>query len=85
MAEKLDFQAIIDLVGDTLRQVFGGSDIGIRWHDAKTNLIHYLYDYARGVKRHHAPRPPMPGGPWDKVVATRKPVVINNPRRIVPG
>jgi GAF domain-containing protein len=31
MAEKLDFQAIVDLVGDKLREVFNTGDIGIRW------------------------------------------------------
>ena len=34
MAGELDFQAIVDLVGDKLREVFGSGDIGIRWHDA---------------------------------------------------
>ncbi len=36
MAAELDFQAIVDLVGDKLREVFNTGDIGIRWYDAKT-------------------------------------------------
>ena len=35
MAAELDFQAIIDLVGDKLREVFNTGDIGIRWYDAE--------------------------------------------------
>ncbi len=35
MAAELDFQAIVDLVGDKLREVFHTGDIGIRWHDPK--------------------------------------------------
>ena len=35
MAAELDFQAIVDLVGDKLREVFQTGDIGIRWYDAK--------------------------------------------------
>ncbi len=31
MAAELDFQAIVDLVGDKLREVFHTGDIGIRW------------------------------------------------------
>src|SRR5213078_1817643 len=31
MAAKLDFQAIIDLVGDKLREVLHSGDIGIHW------------------------------------------------------
>ncbi len=53
MAAELDFQAIIDLVGDKLREVFNTGDIGIRWHDPKANMIHYVYDYEHGVRKHH--------------------------------
>src|SRR5208282_349533 len=50
MAAELDFQAIIDLVGDKLRDVFHTGDIGIRWYDASANLIHYVYQYEHGVR-----------------------------------
>ena len=53
MAAELDFQAIVDLVGDKLREVFKTSDIGIRWYDPKANLIHYLYEYEHGVRLKH--------------------------------
>src|SRR5207244_5662110 len=49
IAAELDFQAIIDLVGDKLREVFHTGDIGIRWYDAKANLIHYVYQYRSEV------------------------------------
>ena len=35
MAAELDFQTIIDLVGDKLRDVLHTDDIGIRWFDAE--------------------------------------------------
>src|SRR5207253_3667604 len=50
MAAELDFQAIIDLVGDKLREVFHTGDIGIRWYDPKANLNHFLYQYEHGVR-----------------------------------
>ena len=53
MAAELDFQAIVDLVGDKLREVFSTGDIGIRWHDRATNLMHYLYDYEHGERLTH--------------------------------
>ncbi len=31
IAAELDFQAIVDLVGDKLREVFATGDMGIRW------------------------------------------------------
>ena len=77
MAEKLDFQAIVNLVGDKLRGVFHTGDIGIRWYDPKTNLNHFLYQYEHGVRLSQAPRPPSPGGL--KTMQTREPVVVNNP------
>ena len=64
MAAELDFQAIVDLVGDKLREVFHTGDIGIRWYDAKANLIHYLYDYEHGMRLHAPAGAPAPGGLW---------------------
>ncbi|MCI0552828.1 MAG: GAF domain-containing protein, partial [Anaerolineae bacterium] len=43
LAAELDFQAIVDLVGDKLREVFNTPDLSITWHDEKANLIHTLY------------------------------------------
>ena len=61
MAAELDFQAIVDLVGDKLREVFTTGDIGIRWYDPKTNLIHYLYEYEHGERLTSPPQPPDRG------------------------
>src|SRR6202035_2827607 len=77
MAAELDFQAIVDLVGDKLREVFQTSDIGIRWYDPKANLNHFLYQYEHGVRLIQPPRTPSPGAL--KLVQTRQPVVANNP------
>jgi hypothetical protein len=35
LAAELDFQAIVDLVGDKLREVFATPDLGINWYDEK--------------------------------------------------
>jgi GAF domain-containing protein/CheY-like chemotaxis protein len=78
MAAKLDFQAIIDLVGDKLRDVFKTGEIGIRWYDAKTNLVHYLYEYEHGVRLNPPPAAPTPGGGFAKMMKTRQPMVANN-------
>ena len=58
MAAELDFQAIVDLVGDKLREVFKMGDIGIRWYDPKANLNHFLYQYEHGVRDYQPPRLP---------------------------
>ena len=58
MAAELNFQAIVDLVGDKLREVFHTGDIGIRWYEADTGLMHYLYQYEHGTRQTVSPRPP---------------------------
>ncbi len=75
MAAELDFQAIVDLVGDKLRDVFRTGDLGIRWYDPKTHLIHFLYQFEHGVRLRNAPVPPAPDGSWAKLVASRGPLV----------
>ena len=38
VAAKLDFQGIVDMVGDKLRDVFATGDMSIRWWDDRANL-----------------------------------------------
>ena len=66
MAAKLGFQAIVDLVGDTLRQMFDSEDLSIRWWDPKADTVVQLYSVEHG--RH------LPKGPPIKVRATNKPL-----------
>ena len=43
IAGELDFQAIVDLVGDKLREVLKSDDIGIAWHEPQAGMLHSLY------------------------------------------
>jgi len=58
----LDFQAIVDAVGDTLREVFNTGDLTVRWWDELTNIAHELYVYEHGVRLHPPAVTPPPGG-----------------------
>jgi hypothetical protein len=40
MAAELDFQAIVNLTGDKLREVLRTDDIGIRWFDDESRTVH---------------------------------------------
>ncbi len=73
LAAELEFQSIIDLVGDKLRQVFNVQDIGIRWYDEKTNLVHYLYEYEHDVRLSVASGTPSTGGIYEYINKTRQP------------
>ncbi len=81
MAAELDFQAIVDLVGDKLREVFKTGDIGIRWHDPKANMIHYVYDYEHGVRNHHPIVATRRRRHLVKSSGTRQPLVVNSRSR----
>jgi PAS domain S-box-containing protein len=78
LAGELDFQAIVDLVGDKLRQVLNTGEIGIRWHDPHTQLIHFLYEYEHGQRLTIPPIAPIPGGSWFKMAEARQPIIMNN-------
>ncbi|HXQ36030.1 MAG TPA: GAF domain-containing protein, partial [Anaerolineales bacterium] len=78
LAAELDFQAIVDLVGDKLREVFKTPDLSIDWYDEKANLLHYLYAYEHGERLNIPPRPPAAGGVFESMIKTRQPVVLNN-------
>jgi len=77
LASKLDFQAIVDLVGDKLRHVFATLDLGINWYDQKANLIHNLYRYEHGERLTIPSQPPLPDGPFVRMTKTRQPIVWN--------
>ena len=46
----LDFQAIVDVVGDKLREVFATGDLSIRWWDEASQRVQSLYSYEHGVR-----------------------------------
>jgi GAF domain-containing protein/CheY-like chemotaxis protein/tetratricopeptide (TPR) repeat protein len=78
LAAELDFQSIVDLVGDKLREVFNASDLGITWYDEKSNLAQYLYLYEHGKRLILPPERIVPGGIYDTEMKARKPVILNN-------
>ena len=65
---SLDFQGIVDLVGDKLREIFATGDISIRWHDAANDRILYLYEFEHGVRLHAEPRPPSKSRMWQRLL-----------------
>ncbi|MEP6702779.1 MAG: GAF domain-containing protein, partial [Betaproteobacteria bacterium] len=77
VAGSLDFQGIVDLVGDKLREVLHSQNLAILWHDPVTGLNHRMYLYEHGERLQVAPSRPTPGGPWETVVASRRPLVYN--------
>ena len=75
LAAKLDFQEIIDLVGDKLRSIFSGQELSIMLYDPETNLCHWSYAHWQGERRYIDPHPPA--GFSKLVLETGEPLVVN--------
>ncbi|MBS0325591.1 MAG: GAF domain-containing protein, partial [Proteobacteria bacterium] len=74
---ELDFQSIVDLVGDKLCEVFATGDMSIRWWDEPADRMRMLYAYEHGVR---LPRPevePPPPPALRRFIAERKVSVFN--------
>ena len=78
MAAELNFQAIVDLVGDKLREVFKTGDIGIWSWDESARLAHPLYVFEHGVRLRQDPYPVTRGGAADRIVSRREVVVAGS-------
>ncbi|HEX7441207.1 MAG TPA: GAF domain-containing protein [Caldimonas sp.] len=76
-AEKLSFQAIVDRVGDKLRELFGTGDIHIVWSD-RQGFLQTPYAYQHGERVQIAPVRANLDGLVYKTLAAGRPVVANN-------
>ena len=77
LAAELNFQSIVDLVGDKMREVFHTQDLQITWYDQEDKMGHTLYMYEHGKRLDLPPMPLTPGGIRDRMFKTRKAVIWN--------
>ncbi len=75
LASKLEFRAIIDLVGDRINTIFAAENTSISLYDQDARVSHILYSLTQGIRD---PDHSMPLGPgltsW--VIETRQPLLI---------
>ncbi|HQR57223.1 MAG TPA: GAF domain-containing protein, partial [Burkholderiaceae bacterium] len=76
ISSKLDFQEIVDLVGDKLREVFASGDIGISWWDPEGERLLPAYIYEHGVRLTIPARKLKPGSFPDRFVRERRTFVF---------
>ena len=76
LAENIDMQAMYDLVGDKIRDIFDAQVVDIGIVDRDTNLIHYPYTIERGQR---LPDEPVPAdvGLRAEVLRKREPILVN--------
>ncbi|NWF63003.1 MAG: GAF domain-containing protein, partial [Chloroflexi bacterium] len=88
LAAELDFQAIVDLVGDKLREVLATPNLGIVWIEESQGVIHTLYAYEHNQRLTIAPVALLKTGRTVNIIATRKPVIFNTVKEMpnpIPG
>jgi GAF domain-containing protein/CheY-like chemotaxis protein len=81
MAAKLEFQGIVDLVGDRLREVFATDTLVISWLDERAGLLHLPYCIERGRSVQAAPMriaEDLAGQQWFEALRAGKPVRWSN-------
>jgi len=77
LASKLEFQAIIDLIGDQVAQIFNSQVTSISLYNAALHEIHHLYILERGERLYFDK--PVPIDKFRQhVVETRQPWLINH-------
>ncbi len=71
---EMNFEGIINLVGDKLREALNFQDLGIRLYDKKTNLFHFPYEYEHGDKLEIEPT--APGAVSGHILKNKKMLLI---------
>jgi GAF domain-containing protein/DNA-binding response OmpR family regulator len=75
LAERLDMQAMYDVVGAKIQEIFDAQVVDIGVVDREAGELHFPYTIERGVR---FPDEPMAiQGPRAHVLATRQPLLIN--------
>jgi PAS domain S-box-containing protein len=77
LAGELELQAIYDVIGDKLRDVFDAQVIDIAVYDEATGLVHFPYSIERGVRYPDEPMPLSELGFRRHVMETREPLLID--------
>lgn len=76
LASKLDMQAIYDLVGDKVREIFDAHTVSILIYDTATAMMFDCYSYEKGDRT--LVEGPIPSFGFRKhVIETKKPLIIN--------
>ncbi len=77
LASHLDVQAIYNLVGDKIRDIFDSQIVMISTYDAETETIEHRYAIERGEHIYAPGRYPIRGF-RTQIVQTRQPVLVNS-------
>jgi signal transduction histidine kinase/DNA-binding response OmpR family regulator len=77
LAEQLDLDALIERLGDQLRDLFSADIVYVALHDEATELIEFPYFFEDGVVDRTRPTIRYGEGLTSKVLQDRRPLLIN--------
>jgi PAS domain S-box-containing protein len=81
LAGELEMQAIYDVVGDKIREVFDAQIVDIAVYDASSSLVHFPYSIVGRERSSYDPMPLTSLGVMRRVIETREPWLINEDAR----
>ncbi len=73
LAKQLDFEAIVEVVGERVGQIFDATSLFVALYDEATNVIRFPYEIAEGDRLHSEPIQ-LGQGLTSKVIASRAPL-----------
>ena len=78
LAGELELQAIYDVVGDKIQEIFDAQVVDIGMYDYAAGLTRYPYAIERGVRFPDEPTPIMASPTTRELLKTKPPVLIND-------
>ena len=78
LAQNLDMQAMYDLVGDRIQEIFDAQVVDIGIFDLDANQVHYTYTIERGVRFPDIATPLEEAPLSQLLIETRQPVLVND-------
>ncbi len=76
LAEQLELDALIERLGDQLREVFSADLVYVALHDTATDMIDFAY-YSEGGERGENPSLRFGEGLTSRILQTRVPLLLN--------
>ncbi len=78
LAGELELQAIYDVVGDKIQEIFDAQVVDIGIFDEAAGLINFPYAIERGVRYPDEPSPISTSSTTQRLLETKAPVLIND-------
>jgi GAF domain-containing protein/CheY-like chemotaxis protein len=76
LAQQLELDALVELVGETLRETFDAQNVYVALHDQQSGLISFLYDLDND-ERTYGTTIPFGEGVTSQIISSRQPLLLN--------